>query len=369
MDKLFKAAIITEEYSENVFFGGGEKVNSFIIKELINCGYTVDVYTAVSYVNSSSVVNLIIRDKNFDDNFENIMKNYDLVISFNLEYPADISLAHNHSFAYQIEKNSVEKFLERIFSKSYKKRMVKYKKAFSNAQKTPVIIVSSQIVKQDYIKNYALSEDKVHVIPLGVYNAQTDFDECSYNPEKTVVFGLCARKFKNKGGFITLFSAYKLKKLYKNFKIRVISDKAVKNPVVLLLVHLLGLKNYIEFLPLQKNMSDFYKSVDFFLMPTLKDAFGLVVLEAMSFYKPVIISSLCGAVDVINDGVNGIIADFDHADKINVFFDKMSMAMKLNKDEYKLMAVNANKTADSLSWDRFSNSFINLTSGKCNNEV
>ena len=369
MGNNLKAAVIAAEYNEGVFFGGGEKVNFYIIKELINQGFSVDVYAGVSYVKSSSIVNLFIRDKNFDVNYDNLVKNYDLVISFNLEYPADISLAHNHSFAYQTEKNPFIAFFECVFSKSYKKRIKKSKKAIINAQKTPKIVVSSNIVKEDYVKNYNISPDKIKVIPLG-----TDISNESANPEthvksNPVVFGLCARKFQKKGGYIALFAAYKLKKLYKNFKIRIITDKISKNPILPIIIGLLGLKKNIELLPLQNDMSNFYRSIDFFLMPTLKDAFGLVVLEAMAFYKPVIISSLCGAVDIINDDINGIVSNFNHDNKIDNFFDKMNKAMKLNENDYKLMSIEAYKTAVKYPWDKFAHQFVDYAWGAKDVEV
>ncbi len=369
MENNLKAAVIATEYNEGAFFGGGEKVNSYIIKELINRGYSVDVYTAVSYVKSSSLVNIFIRDKNFDDNYCNIIKNYDLVISFNLEYPANISLAHNHSFAFQMKKNGLIHIFERFFSKAYKKRLKKHKTALINAEKTPKIVVSSNIVKRDYIQNYNISPDKIAVIPLGVEISPEISEFCPRAKSNPVIFGMCARKFRNKGGYVSLFAAHKLKKLYDNFKIRIITDKASKNPFVILLIRFLGLKNYIEFLPLQKDMSDFYRSIDFFLMPTLKDAFGLVVLEAMSFYKPVLISSVCGAVDVIKNGINGITVDFDHDDKVNGFFDKMCMAMKLSENDYKLMCNEAFKTASDLPWDKFACSFVDFAKVKCSDEV
>jgi len=49
----------------------------------------------------------------------------------------------------------------------------------------------------------------------------------------------------------------------------------------------------------------YFQSSDIFVFPTYEDTWGLVVLEAMAFGKPVICSQLAGAVEMVKDGENG----------------------------------------------------------------
>jgi len=49
----------------------------------------------------------------------------------------------------------------------------------------------------------------------------------------------------------------------------------------------------------------YFDSSDIFVFPTYEDTWGLVVLEAMAFGKPVICSQLAGAVEMVKDGENG----------------------------------------------------------------
>lgn len=49
----------------------------------------------------------------------------------------------------------------------------------------------------------------------------------------------------------------------------------------------------------------YFDSSDVFVFPTFEDTWGLVVLEAMSFGKPVVCSELAGAMEMIKNGENG----------------------------------------------------------------
>ena len=54
-------------------------------------------------------------------------------------------------------------------------------------------------------------------------------------------------------------------------------------------------------------MEYFYKSIDCLILPSINEAFGLVVLEAMSYSKPALVSSTAGACEIIDDNNNGFI--------------------------------------------------------------
>ena len=50
-------------------------------------------------------------------------------------------------------------------------------------------------------------------------------------------------------------------------------------------------------------------NADFLILPSIKETWGLVIEESLYFKTPVIISSKCGAIDLIEDRVNGIVID------------------------------------------------------------
>ncbi len=359
-----KAAFIVNEYNEDIFFGGGEKVNSYIIKELINRNYSVDIYTAVSYVKTSKIVNIYIKDKNFDNNYENILKNYDLVISTNLEYPSEITYSHSHSYMWN--KNILNLMFEIIFKKSYKLRINRHKTALENSKKINKIVVSSNIIKQDYIKNYKISLEKIFILPPGVDYREYKLKEINKN--KCFTFGLVGKSSIKKGVFVTFKSVSHLVSKNENFKVKIINKEYYKYPLIRILfkiiLYLLRINKNIEFMPLQKNMENFYNSIDCLLVPSLKEPFGLVVTEAMSYSVPVIVSSVSGASDLITDKENGIIIDFSNKNKSKELYKAMEYIINISDEEYKKLSYNSWKTIKNMSFDKFAFDFVNLAEKK-----
>lgn len=357
MKKSKKAAFIVREYNENVFYGGGEKVNYYIILELIRRDYTVDIFTDNSYVEKSSLVNIHIKNNNYKEE----LKNYDLVLSTNCECESNITFSHNHSYKYEQTLNKIPNIFKLLFSKSHNKKLKRDKDAKQNVGLISNIVVSSNILKEDYVENYEIPKWKIHILPPAVEYKETNI---KLPNKRCINFGLVAGKFAYKGGFITLFAASKLKKKYKNFKVRIIIKNNKK--LLMLFCKFIGISNFVEFLPAQKDMTNFYESIDFMLVPSIKEPFGLVVTEAMSFSKIPILSSVCGAIDLIIDNKNGMIIDYSKKNKVQMLANKMEEAILISDAKYKEIALNANNSVKNLSWKKFACEYIDIAEEKTN---
>jgi glycosyltransferase involved in cell wall biosynthesis len=67
------------------------------------------------------------------------------------------------------------------------------------------------------------------------------------------------------------------------------------------------MKNAVRFLPPRNDVLVYYAAADVYTGPSLEDAFGMPILEAMACGLPVIASSFAGASEAIHDGANGMI--------------------------------------------------------------
>ncbi|EPZ45675.1 N-acetyl-alpha-D-glucosaminyl L-malate synthase BshA [Alicyclobacillus acidoterrestris] len=78
----------------------------------------------------------------------------------------------------------------------------------------------------------------------------------------------------------------------------------------------LGLEPYVEFLGKQDEVATLIAAADVLLLPSAKESFGLVALEAMACGIPVIGSIAGGIPEVVVDGVTGFLSDVGDVTKM-----------------------------------------------------
>ena len=93
------------------------------------------------------------------------------------------------------------------------------------------------------------------------------------------------------------------------------------------------------------------------VLPTLNEAFGLVVLEAMSAGLPLLVSSVAGAAELVEDGLNGLLIK-DPADVIEIA-GKLDSILS-NKRFRRLLIEQGRQTALKYTWDRVAQKHIEV---------
>ena len=351
---MIKFAFVVNQYTEHSFPSGGIKLNFLLMKELIRLGYQVDVYASQFYN-----INNILSNYYKMEEFDNKTKYYDYVFAEKGMKNADITYIHDHSNVHRLSFFMSKKklFLYKIFkSKQYRKRIDYDETVRNNLKNIKKIIVSSQVLKQDIHRNYDVPFDRLFILPPAVELCKKEY---LYNRNEKFVFGLSATGFVRKGGYVTLKAIKMLKKKNKNFVVKIIYPQYKKNLFVKFLILFYGIKNYVDFLDLQSDINQFYTQIDCLLMPSLIEPFGMVAIEAMGNYKPVIMTHTSGACDLIKDAENGYIVKNDKDLTYNLV-NKMLEIMNLSENDYKKMCQNAYFSVQNLTCKDFTNKFLNI---------
>ncbi len=348
-----KIAFIAEEYMEEQFASGGVKLNTFFLKELKKRGYQTDIYCKNKKCLNGTFKNIY----SIEEFTEEKRSNYDLVISEKAVIPSDITYLHDHSNVYRLKCMKKNGFLYKIFNrKHYLKRAEQDKRRKNNLSNTKKIVVSSDILKKDIMQNYNVPEEKIHIIHPPILN----FEEMKDGKikQEQCTFGMSALGFETKGGFVLLKALQKFKIKNKNFKVIIIHRKS--NLYIKLLITLYGLDKYIKFIGFTEDMKNFYDSLSFILAPSLVETFGMVIVEAMARKVPVIVSSRCGACELIENGKNGFIFNMDDKKASDNLAQAIINAVNLSENEYKQISENAYETVKDDTLENFTESMIKL---------
>jgi len=107
--------------------------------------------------------------------------------------------------------------------------------------------------------------------------------------------------------------------------------------------------NRVIFLPPSPNVMQFYAAADAYAGPSLEDAYGLPIIEAMACGLPVVASSRAGAHEIITDGADGIILrDPQNAEELAAAL----RSLITNPSLCRQLGEQATRTAQNHTWDR-----------------
>lgn len=113
-----------------------------------------------------------------------------------------------------------------------------------------------------------------------------------------------------------------------------------------------NLENKVKFLGHVEygNLGAYYQRIDVFILPTLEDVWGMVVVEAMAFGKPVLCSKWAGGVELLADGENGYVFDPHDSEKLAELMSRfMNNPDLLNRMGEKSRQIMANHTPEAVS--------------------
>ena len=294
-------------------------------------------------------------------------------------YPLGVAMTHyakNNKVKYLIR--CVGEDIQSIPNINYGMRLNKKKNDIINyyLPKSKNLVAISDSVASEYIK-LKIPESSIKYIPNGV-----DIERFSkkINRKKirekyeihndTFLFLSVSRNHPKKGFEVLLKSIVLLKKVISsNFKVLFVgknvsllkykvNELGINENVIL--HDEVKIENNTGNINLQfpsPNLVDIYKMSDCFVLPSLVETFGIVLIEAMASGLPIITTNAQGCRDIIRNGKDGIMVDTN--DEVNLSKAMQSMMSKKIKDKYTTLS---NARVLNFSWDNVVEKYIKLYS-------
>ena len=126
------------------------------------------------------------------------------------------------------------------------------------------------------------------------------------------ILGFLGRLVPKKGASVFLQAMAELKKRGVVVKANIAGEGPERESLEKL-AEVLGLKDVVSFLGWVGNRDRFFESIDLFVIPSLEEPFGVVVLEGWKYGKPLLATLVGGPAELVEDGLTGLLVSPDDA--------------------------------------------------------
>lgn len=278
--------------------------------------------------------------------YRKMKKKYDLIFlhyPFPLGFVAYCFFSKNKKLFIWYHSDIVrQKLLEIFFRPFHLYALKKAKKIFVS---NPNLIESS-----DYLRKF---KEKCIVVPFGI--------DLNYFKESEDVKNK-AKEIKDNFGSPLILSVGRLS-YYKGFEYLIKAGKDIEAKIIIIgegklktkltkIIRNLGLGNKVFIIPPVKDLRPYYLACDVFVLPSIykSEAFGIVILEAMVFGKPVISTELGTGTSWVN--INNKTGFVVEPKNVNELFNKINLLLE-NKEIYKQFSLNAIERVKNFSIEKF----------------
>ena len=238
---------------------------------------------------------------------------YDIIHAFGVGRFADVVSAQScHRAGIAIMKEHRGSLVSKANWGVYDRVSLADERRLLTSPRTKKIIAVSSLVKNQILEYYRVDSERIEVVPNGVdlslFARPRKEEDIS---ESRSALGI------PKGRFVLLFMGNEFGR--KGLAVLIRSLATMRDSALHLLVvgrddpvpyqhlaHAVGCLKQITFRGGAVNPERVYSWADAFVLPTLYEPFGMVIVEAMAAGLPVIATSHCGAVEGMKHGVHGL---------------------------------------------------------------
>ncbi|HPI67527.1 MAG TPA: glycosyltransferase [bacterium] len=229
---------------------------------------------------------------------------------------------------------------------------------------THKIFAVSQAVKDYSHKKDGINAQKIKVIYNGIDTAKFIQTEFNFN-HKNPIISCIGRLEEQKGQKYLILAMTEIIKKYPGARLWLVGNGSQQKNLKAQ-TDKLNLKNSVELLPATPDVKAILQKTDIFVLPSLWEGLGIVLLEALAALKPVVASRIAAVDEIIIDNQTGLLAEpknsLDLANKIICLLENPNLAKELATNGQKMILENFNlKKMTSLYAKEYLISYENLT--------
>ena len=179
-----------------------------------------------------------------------------------------------------------------------------------------IAITAHTNTAKEFLVSLGTKSNRIEVVPVGIdpeefkpIKQEKFFEKFGVAGAKTIL--TVARLHPNKGLIYLLQAMTQIIEDHPCLRLVIIGRGSLEKQIREL-IHQLKLEKHVVLLtdPIpNEEMSKIYPGCDIFVLPSIKEPFGRVLLEAMACGKPVVATKVGGPLDIVEDGRTGYLVD------------------------------------------------------------
>jgi len=208
------------------------------------------------------------------------------------------------------------------------------------------VIAVSQSVKHELVSRYDIDPNKVRVIHNGV-----NVHDCQPSQDRQNIFLYIGRQTAHKGLPYLLQAFAQFARSHGKYELVIVGER-LEGGIDPSLIHLskeLGIYERVKFtgrLP-ERRTIEILGRVKCLVLPSLAEAFGMTVLEAMASETPVIATHVGGIPEVVRNGRNGLLVPPADADSLSEAMERIASDSRLRRK----LAEAGRRSCKRFTWD------------------